>query len=153
MTKMDALGEKLLQLLGKDAKQSSEVLAKKLQVSPATVRRRVRQLLKDKVLHSIGVVDPNQVGLPLAALIAIDTAHESLEAVLKAIAARPEVKWVSTTTGRFDIMCMGRFRSTDDLAEFMQNTLGNMEGVRDSETFICLRIAKGHYVPAAFDFK
>lgn len=151
MNTIDALDEKLLQLLGKDAKQSSEALAKKLNVSPATVRRRVRQLLRNDTLRIVGVGDPQKVGFPLAAIIAIDVTHELLESVLNELAGRPEVKWVSTTTGRFDILALVRFRSTDDLSDFMQKTLAQMEGIRDSETFVCLRVAKGRYQPLAFD--
>ncbi len=151
MNTVDTLDEKLLQLLGKDAKQSSEALAKKLNVSPATVRRRVRQLLRNDTLRIVGVGDPQKVGFPLAAIIAIDVAHELLESVLSELAGRPEVKWVSTTTGRYDILALARFRSTDDLSDFMQKTLSQMEGIRDSETFVCLRVAKGRYQPIAFD--
>ena len=151
MSIVDTLDEKLLQILGKDARLSSEALAKKLNVSPATVRRRVRQLLRQDVLRIVGVGDPQKIGFPLAAIIAIDAAHEKLETVLEELASRPEVKWVSTTTGRFDILALVRFRSTDDLADFMQKTLAQMEGIRDSETFVCLRVAKGRYQRVAFD--
>ena len=91
------------------------------------------------------------VGLPLAAVIAIDATHEKLDSLVQKLSSRPEVKWASTITGRFDIMILGRFRSTDDLSDFMRKMLSHMEGVRDSETFICLHVKKGRYVPIAFD--
>lgn len=151
MSTIDTLDEKLLQLLGKDAKQSSEALAKKLKVSPATVRRRVRQLLRNDTLRIVGVGDPQRVGFPLAAVIAIDVIHGLLEPVLDELAGLPEVKWVSTATGRYDILVLAWFRSTNDLSDFMRKTLPHMEGIRDSETFVCLRVAKGRYQPLAFD--
>ena len=39
---VDTLDEKVLQILGKNARLSSEEMAKKLNVSPATIGRRVR---------------------------------------------------------------------------------------------------------------
>ena len=43
--KVDALDEKLMQLLGQDASYSSTMLAKQLKLSADTVRRRLRKLL------------------------------------------------------------------------------------------------------------
>jgi len=144
---MDSLDEKLLRLLGQDARQSSDALASKLKVSAATVRRRVRVLLRKDVLRIVGVVDPDKVGLSLAAVIALDVVHEKVEAVVQELASRPEIRWISTTTGRFDIVAVTRFRSTDELARFMQKEMAKLEGLRDSETFVCLHVEKGRYVP------
>ncbi len=143
---IDSIDKPLIQLLGGDALQSSEVLAKQLNVSAATVRRRIRRLIKDGTLRIVAVVDPNKVGLPLAALLALDVPHEQLDMVTDALAKHPDVKWVSTTTGRFNIMAMVRSSSTDDLATFMQKELPKLEGVRNSETLICLRVKKGQYI-------
>ncbi len=144
---MDSLDGKLLRLLGQDARQSSDALASKLKVSAATVRRRIRVLLRRDVLRIVGVVDPNKVDLSLAAVIALDVDHEKLEAVVQELASRPEVRWISTTTGRFDIMAIARFHSTDELASFMQKEMAKLEGLRNSETFVCLHVEKGRYVP------
>ena len=142
---MDSLDEKLIQLLGQDARQSSNVLAKQLKVSPATIRRRVRTLVKSGALRIVGVVDPKKFGFPLVAVLALDVVHDKVDPVMKMLADRPEVRWISLTTGRFDIMALLRFRSTDELAEFVKNRLSNVEGLRNSETFLSLHVEKGHY--------
>ena len=142
----DWLDESLVQLLEKDAAQSSEALAKQLNVSAVTVRRRVRRLIQSGVLRIVAVVDPNKVGFPLTAVIAFDVAHDKLDSVTQLLASRPEVQWVSTTTGRFDVLVLVRFRSTNELSDFIQRELVDIEGVRDSETFICLDTKKGHYI-------
>ena len=146
MVIIDGLDERLIHLLENDARQSSEVLAAQLNTSPATIRRRVRKLIQSKVLRIVAVVDSSKVGLPLTAVIALDVAHEKLDSVTQMLVSRPEVKWISTTTGRFDILVMARFPSTDELSVFVQKELAKIEGVRDSETFICLHIGKGRYI-------
>ncbi len=143
---IDSLDKPLIQLLGEDALQSSEALAKQLNVSAATIRRRIRRLVKDGTLRVVAVVDPNKVGLPLAALLALDVPHELLDAVTEQLSDHPEVKWVSTTTGRFNIMALLRSSSTDELAAFMQRELPKLKGIRDSETLICLRVKKGEFI-------
>lgn len=146
MVIIDGLDERLIHLLENDARQSSEVLAAQLNTSPATIRRRVRKLIQSEVLRIVAVVDSSKVGLPLTAVIALDVAHEKLDSVTQMLVSRPEVKWVSTTTGRFDILVMATFPSTDELSVFVQRELAKIEGVRDSETFICLHIGKGRYI-------
>ena len=147
MSKLDATDERLIHLLEQNARQSSKVIAKQLGISPATVRRRIRKLVDSEVLCIAAAVDRNSIGYPLAAVIAFDVVHDKLESALKMLADRPEVKWVSTTTGRFDILALAWFRSTEELADFVENKMAKIDGVRDSETFICLRRGKGRLVP------
>ena len=142
---MDSFDKKIIDLMGQNAQQSSEMLAKQLKVSSATVRRRIKKLVQNKVIRIVALADPSKVGAPLAAFIALDVDHNKLDTVMERLANRPEVKWVSSSTGRFDILALTRFSSTDELSDFMQAELANLEGVRNSETFICLKIRKGLY--------
>ena len=143
---LDSLDEQLIQLLEEDANRSSEALGKRLKVSSATVRRRTKTLIQNGVLRIMAVTDPSKVGVPLSVVIAFNVAHEKLDSVTRSLADRPEVKWVSTTTGRFDLLIMARFRSTEELASFTQKELAKIEGIRDSETFVCLHVEKAHYL-------
>ena len=142
----DSLDEQLLRLLGQDARQNSETLAKQLNLSSATVRRRLRKLLRSELLHIIGVTDPASFGFPLAAVIALDISHNKLESAIEVLAKQSEVQWISTTTGRFDIIALAQFRSSERLSNFITKELTQLEGVKDSETFICLDVQKVRYV-------
>ena len=137
--------KRIVQILGQDARQSSETLAKQLNLSAATVRRRLRRLFRSKLLRIVGVVDPADFGFPLCVVFALDVAHDRLESAVEALANRPEIRWVSITTGRFDVIAIARFRSTENLSEFVTKALSQMEGVRDSETLICFGAKKGRY--------
>lgn len=146
MLTKDSPDKQLILLLGKNARQSSEALAKQLGVSSATVRRKTKKLIKSGVLRIVAVADPAKVGLPLAVVISLHVDPENSRAVVDLLSSRSEIKWVSTTTGRFDIMAFGRFASTDKLSDFVQNDLPKVEGVRSSETFVCLHMEKGQYM-------
>ena len=142
----DSVDKQLVRLLGQDARQNSETLAKQLKVSAATVRRKLRKLIQSGSLHIVGVVDPARFGMPLTAIIALDVAHEKLEKAVEMLANRPEITWISTTTGRFDIIARGRFASTDDLSQFLTGQVAMIDGVKNTETFICLDEKKGHQI-------
>ena len=140
---IDSVDEQIVRLLGKDARQNSETLAKQLNLSAATVRRRLRKLIHSDLLRIVGVVEPASFGFPVIAVITLDVSHDKLELVIEELSKRPEVRFISTTTGRYDIIAIARFRSTDCLSEFVTKELAKLEGIRDSETFICLQVKKG----------
>ena len=137
----------LLSLIGKDARQSSETLAKKLNVSSATVRRRLQSFYKDDLLRITGVVDPAKFGFTFSVVIAIDVEPDTLDSVIQSLVNEPKIWWASTTTGQHDIMCVARFSSPDDLSDFLVNVIGKIPGIKDSETSVCLDVKKGRYVP------
>jgi len=143
----DSIDEQLIRLLGKDARQSSRKLAKHLNISASTVRSRLRRLIRSEKLHFIIAVDPFKAGLRVIAQILLDVEQAKIEKTLETLVKFPEISYVSSTTGRFDIIIFACFASHHDLAMFLQNQLGKMEGVRDSETLICLDIKKGQFVP------
>jgi len=143
---MDETDSKLVQLLEKDARQSSEVLAKKLNISPATARRRIGKLLKNNVMRVIAVVDPDKIGFPLAALLFLEVELDKLDKAIKALDARPEIRWLSTNTGRFNVVAVSQFKSTDELYRFTKDEVSKIGGIIQFETSIILRREKAHYV-------
>ena len=145
MSEIDSTDKRLVQLLGQDARQSSETLAKQLNLSAATVRRKLRKLIRSDALHIVGLIDPNKFGVPLAVIIGLDIDHDKLELAIEALAKKPEIIWISPTTGRFDIIALARFPSTERLSDFTIKELVQIEGVRNSETFIALDVKKGRY--------
>ncbi len=145
MSEIDPTDKRLVRLLGQDARQSSETLAKQLNLSAATVRRKLRKLIRSDALHIVGLVDPNKFWFPLAVIIGLDIDHDRLELAIEALGKKPEIIWISPTTGRFDIIALARFPSTERLSDFTIKELTQMEGVRNSETFIALDVKKGYY--------
>ena len=148
--KLDSLDEKLVQLLGQDARQSSDTLAKQLKVSAATIRRRARKLLQSGVMRIVAVADPNKIGFPVAVVVAFKVTHDKLESFLKILASQSKVIWSSITTGRFDIVTLMRFRSIDELSNFLRSGIASLEGLRNIETFFCLDGGKGGHLPLSF---
>ena len=139
---IDSIDEQLINLLAQDATKSSEVLAKQLNVHSSTIRRRIKKLVEQKKIHIIAIPEPSEVGLFLEAVVALDVVHDKLNIAMEALIKYPEVRWLAVTSGRFDIMAYMWFHSTNELYKFVETEVGSLEGVRNSETFICLHVAK-----------
>ena len=146
MSKPDDFDFRLAQIVGRDARRSSEEIAKELNVNPATVRRRLKSLIDNGYLHIVGVVDPVDFGLPVAAILGLDVDNDKLESVLNLLKEQPEIRWAAATTGRFDITAIGRFPSIAELHVFIMKQLGHVKGLRNTETSICLNIEKGRTI-------
>ena len=143
MYNADSIDKQLVRLLGRDAKQSNEELAKQLNISSATVRRRMKKLIQNGMLHIVGVVDPGDFGLPQASVIAIAVTPDKLESTIEELNKRSEIRWVTTSTGRYDIIAGARFPSIDSLSDFKLRVLSKMDGIKDIEMFIALKHTKG----------
>ncbi len=145
MNKLDSIDKQIVMLLGQNARQSSEAIAKKLSLNAATVRRRINNLLKNDLLRIVGVADPAEFGFSLGVVINLDVEQNKLESVMEWLVNRPEIKWAATTTGRFDIIVVGGFKSTEHLSDFLTKELPRLEGIKDTETLISLDVRKGRY--------
>jgi Lrp/AsnC family transcriptional regulator, regulator for asnA, asnC and gidA len=145
--KIDHLDERIVRALGKDARQTSEDIAKELKVSSATIRRRFNKLITGGKLKVIGVVRPEDFGYTVSAVVTLRVKPELVKIVSDQLSKYPETIWVSTTTGRYDIICGIRFKNIDDLADFVTTGFGRLEGVKDSETFILLSEKKNTFAP------
>ena len=139
---LDSIDEQLINLLMKDARQSSETLGEQLQVSSSTVRRRMKRMIDQGLVHIVALPEPGKIGFSIEAVIALDVEAESLNFTLNTLRKYPQVRWIAAVSGQYDIMANVWFSSTEELYKFMENEVGRMEGVKNSETFICLYVEK-----------
>ena len=142
MRKIDEIDEHLISLLEKDARQSSRKLAEQLGVSAATVRRRIDVLIKSELLRIVGAVDHCKLGPCFIALTALDVEAAKMEIAMEALVSSPEVKYVFSTTGRFDVIVIARFESPEGLTHFLRKKIAQIDGLRNTETFVCLTVSK-----------
>ena len=119
MYNIDELDSRLIKLLEENAWQTSTALARPLNVSSATVRRRLKQLTRNDVIRTVAIIQPDKVAARLNAVIALNISHQSLNEVMKILGNKQEVKWVASTTGRFDVLALVDFESTEELPGFM----------------------------------
>lgn len=143
---MDETDEKLIELLRVDAWQTSGKLARQLNVSSANVRRRRKRLIQSGILKVVAIVDPVRFGLPLIAVVGIKVSADKLDSATEALARQPEVTWLATTAGRFDIMAITRFHSNDELYHFLKSVVAQVEGLKETETFLCFEVKKAFYL-------
>jgi DNA-binding Lrp family transcriptional regulator len=139
---VDQFDKDLISLLEQDARQTSEKLAKQLSASPSTVRRRMGELIKRGVVRIVAIPEPKQIGASLVVIVAFQLLHEKTNSFFKTLGSRKDVKCLYATSGRFDAIALMWFSSTEQLYNFMEKEVGKIEGIKTTETFVCLHAEK-----------
>ena len=146
MGNMDSLDYKLINILQRSFQINASKIAEELGVSPATVRRRLRILINNKVIGINAVVNPVKIGLSIAVFIALDVVPAKLESAMQELDNHPHVTWIAIVTGRYDLLLAARFSSNEELSVFLKKELAHIGGIVGCETFISLELKrKYHY--------
>jgi Lrp/AsnC family transcriptional regulator for asnA, asnC and gidA len=142
---MDDLDLAILALLQTNGRRPFTDIAQQVGVSEGTVRNRVARLLEDKVLHIVGLVDPNRLGFNAPAIIGVSVLGGDIEQIAAEIAQFPEVSYLIMVSGEFDLIVEVLCRDREHLADFLNQNLRRVDGVGKTQTFMTLRTFKMAY--------
>jgi Lrp/AsnC family transcriptional regulator for asnA, asnC and gidA len=138
----DELDRKIIQMLQDDGRASHAKMARDLDVSEGTVRRRLTKLLDDGAFRIVAFAEPRQLGYHTSAFIGLQVDPARVEYVAGKLAELVEAEHVAITTGSYDIFVWVNLASSEALAEFLHTKVGVISGVRDTETFVSLQTKK-----------
>jgi Lrp/AsnC family transcriptional regulator for asnA, asnC and gidA len=141
--RLDATAKRIIELLQEDGRISYAAIAKAVGLSEAAARARVQKLLDSEVMQIVAVTDPTQVGFTRQAMIGIRTEGD-LTKVGDRLAQVPEVDYVVTTAGSFDLLVEVVCEDDPHLLDVIRQ-VRELEGVVSSETFVYLKLNKQHY--------
>jgi Lrp/AsnC family transcriptional regulator for asnA, asnC and gidA len=142
--RLDDVSKAIIEQLQEDGRQSYATIAKRVGLSEAAVRQRVQRLLDQEVMQIVAVTDPLQVGFRRQAMIGIRVDGD-LTAVGDALTEMPEVDYVVTTAGSFDLLAEVVCEDDDQLLELLTKRVRTLPGVQSTETFVYLKLNKQHY--------
>lgn len=141
---LDPLGKAIVRQLQQDGRRSYTAIAAAVGLSEAAVRQRVRTLLDSGLLQIVAVVDPLTLGFGVMASIGVMADGDS-RTVADALSAIHEVDYCVLTTGRYDLQLEVVCRDNEHLLTVLNDQIRTVDGVRDTETSICLRVHKQTY--------
>ena len=144
--KLDDLDRRIMKLLRRDGRLSYAHIARAVDVSEHTVRKRVDRLLHAGAIYIVARVNPAPIGFPIDAVIGIRVVRGQVCQVGEALAAMENVAYVSYLTGSFDIMIEAFLPDTEGLFKFLTQDLENVEGISYAETWNVLRTDKFNYM-------
>jgi Lrp/AsnC family transcriptional regulator for asnA, asnC and gidA len=140
-----ALDKRIIEHLQQDGRKPFTQIAAELGVSEAAVRARTNRLVERGILQIVGVTDPLRLGFQQMAMIGVRCESSKLMAVAERLAELPEVDYVVITAGAYDLLVETVAEDNEALLRFLADRLRAIDGVRETETFVYLRMVKQTY--------
>ena len=148
---IDKVERQIILLLQQNGRMSYVEMAEHIGVTEGTVRRKVNRLLEERIITVAAVANPHVIGFDSPAIISIKTETGKVAQVAEEISRLPGVRFVALTTGTFDLIMEGYWANNQELSHFLTRDLAKVEGIREYNTSLVLRILKQAYdwgVPA-----
>ena len=142
---VSALDKRIIEHLQTDGRRPFTQIANDLGVSEAAVRARTNRLIERGILQVVGVTDPLKLGFHQMAMIGIRCESDKLIEVSESLAEMPEVDYVVITAGTYDLLIETVCEDNEALLVFLAERLRAIDGVRETETFVYLRLVKQTY--------
>jgi Lrp/AsnC family transcriptional regulator for asnA, asnC and gidA len=141
---LDDISKAIIEQLQQNGRRPYASIGKAVGLSEAAVRQRVQRLIEAGVMQIVAVTDPVQLGFALQAMIGI-RADGDLSEIAEKIGQLPEVDYVIITAGSFDILAEIVCEDEAHLLSVINNGMRSIPGVRTTETFVYLKLAKQIY--------
>jgi Lrp/AsnC family transcriptional regulator for asnA, asnC and gidA len=146
MKRLEALDDTdraIIEQLQHDGRLPYTRLGQAVGLSEAAARQRVQRLLDTGVMQVVAVIDPLSVGMRRMALIGVRAAGD-LDSVCEQLCGLDDVEYVVITAGSFDVLVECVVADDERLLDLL-NRIRAIEGVKETESFIYLRLAKQTY--------
>jgi Lrp/AsnC family transcriptional regulator for asnA, asnC and gidA len=143
-TLLDAPNRAIIEALQRDGRQPYGAIAEAVGLSEAAVRRRVQRLRESGIMQIVAVTDPLQLGFTRQAMIGISVEGD-VRRVAEKLSALPEVDYVVMCAGSFDILIEIVCEDDERLLHVLNDSVRCIPGVRATETFLYLKLAKQTY--------
>jgi Lrp/AsnC family leucine-responsive transcriptional regulator len=119
MHHLDDYDKKLLALLQKNNRLTTEQLAKKVSLSQSAVQRRIVRLRKEKIIEAdVSVISPAALGIGITCVVDVvlhEGSSKSIDKFKQAMKDCPEVGQCYYVTGTYDFVLIV---NTKDMAHF-----------------------------------
>ena len=145
LSQTDEIDLQIIDALQKDGRVAFAQIAEQLNVSPGMIRLRYNRLIEQGYLKVVAITNPLRMGFKTMAMIGIRAEGSKLLEVAEKISKLDEVIYLVISSGRFDLFAEVVCRDHEGLLRFITERLSTVDGVRETESFMHLKIAKEVY--------
>src|SRR6202453_5408236 len=141
---LDQANRAIIEALQRDGRQPYGAIAQAVGLSEAAVRRRVQRLREWGIMQSVAVTDPLQLGFTRQAMVG-NNVEGDVRTVAEKLSAMQEVDYVVMCAGSFDLLAEIVCEDDERLLHVLNDSVRSIPGVRRTETFLYLKLAKQTY--------
>lgn len=145
-TQLDDVDRKLLNYLQENARISNAELARRIELSPPGMQKRVRKLEDAGIIDQyVTILNPEKVGYDMICFVQITLVRhksEFLKNFMEVLQEIPEVLEAYHITGEYDYLLKVVIRNRKHLEEFILETLSPLPGMDKVRTSMVLNKIK-----------
>lgn len=135
---IDRLDLEIIRSLSGNARKPYKTIAKEIEVSDATVRKRVKRMLEDGVIKQFNLIlDYHKLGRIIKAFIGLRINPQRLKPIVEHLKETPDVQVLYRTTGNVDLFLEVIFRDMEELNKFLETEL-SVEGIIGTEVSVVI---------------
>ncbi len=142
MVEIDDIDKEILKMLQEDGRMPLSKIAKKLDLSEATIHARIKRLREKGIIKGfLADVDPDKVGKSVLAFVLVKINTKKYFETLLNIAKMKDVYEVHDITGDYSALLKIRVKNREELAKLLDE-IGKLDGVQSTHTMYVLRTIK-----------
>ncbi len=140
---IEGLNRQIVELLQEDGRAAYSSIAKKLDVSEATVRNRVARMRESNLIHFITVINPTALGYAAWAMLGIKVASQvSADEVARYFRDQPEVVYAMRVASRYDLLAEIVCETPNELRDFLDAHCYGQANIASVEPMVGLGLYK-----------
>ncbi|MGH9095312.1 MAG: Lrp/AsnC family transcriptional regulator [Acidimicrobiales bacterium] len=141
--RLDRLSKLIIEQLQEDGRRSYAAIARAVGLSEAATRQRVQRLLDEGIIQIAAVTDAAAVGFRRQAMVGLKVEGD-IQRVADKLTAVAGAEYVVVCAGSFDILVELVCEDDEHLLTVVDE-MRSIPGVRSTETFVYLKLAKESY--------
>ena len=135
---LDRLDLRIIRSLSQNARKPYSAIANELEVSDATVRKRVNRLVEEGIIKQFNLLlDYHRIGRIVKAFIGLRVNANKLMNVVGHLEGNPDVQVRYRTTGNVDLFVEVIFKDMEELKQFLEREL-NIDGISYTEVTVVI---------------
>ena len=137
---VDAIDQKILAYLVKNARMPFLEIARECGISGAAIHQRIKKMEEAGIIEGSGmIIKPKALGYDVCAFVGVQfSSANQYEGVVEALKNMQEVVECHFITGAYALLIKIYCKNNEHLMEVLVNTIQNIPGVLNTETFISL---------------
>ena len=142
--RLDSIDFKIIGLLQKDGRMPSSEIAKKTNISEATVRYRLKKQIDGGFIQIVAAGNPIKLGFGIAANIGLYTESSQIDKIITELEKLKRLSYIAQMTGERAIELETFVESIDELHQLLLQ-IENIEGIKRIETSFIRRIIRERF--------
>ncbi|MGW3472937.1 Lrp/AsnC family transcriptional regulator, partial [Saccharopolyspora sp. NPDC000995] len=144
---LDELDLAICVALGEDGRLPFKEVSRQVGTSESTVARRVDSLVRRGCLRFRTLAEPGMFGYALEFMLWLSVVPGELDRAGQQLAAHPATKYLSATTGRFNLVGQVVLRHYGELYRHTTDVVGALPGLREADVTLQVSTLKRAWAP------